>query len=252
MQQFPERKPQAIIILPNITGFMKRFAIALVFVLALAILAGCTQSSPAASPQPDMTQAPATQPQFTPEAAEMTATPATTTAAPIETVTIIHYVEEEKAWKDSKIQIAFRAPSSWEVTTWQVDLPEGSQGLEFKTQLVPGDVFYIMTFPISRNQDQDYRNKVRMWAPEPDETTVTINNIVFDRFESTSNGKTQVAYVARKASANDIGYSSMIYFIADGSTPFEKEDFENVVRSFAYLSKDTAISATGYEIPRVR
>jgi hypothetical protein len=226
---------------------MKRFAIALVFVIALVILAGCTQSSPAANPRPDVTQV-----STNPEVPATTAAPAKTTAAPVVTVTVIRFVETEKTWKDSTHQITFRAPESWAVTTRQMTTPDDSQGLLFQTDLVSGDIFYIQTFPISRNQDQDYRNAFRKWAPAPDETTVTINSIVFDRFESTSNGKTQVGYVARKSSANDLGYSSIIYFIADGSTQFEKDDFEDVVQSFAYLSKDTALTATGYEIPRVR
>lgn len=226
---------------------MKRSAITLILVIALVILAGCTQSQPAASPRPDVTQVPGI-----PDVPATTAAPAKTTAAPVVTVTVIRYVETEKAWKDSTHQITFRAPESWTVTTRQQTTPDDSQGLLFQTNLVSGDVFYIQTFPISRNQDQDYRNAFRKWAPAPDETTVTINSIVFDRFESTSNGKTQVGYVARKSSANDIGYSSVIYFIADGSTQFEKDDFEDVVGSFAYLTKDTAITATGYEIPRVR
>jgi hypothetical protein len=241
----PECKPQTIIILPNKTGFMKRSAIALILVIALVILTGCTQSQPAAIPQPDVTQVTVTQPPFT-------ATAPITTSAPVVTVTIIRYVVPEKAWKDTSLQITFKAPQDWSVTTRQLSTPEGSQGLLYQTDLVAGDVFYIQTFPISRNQDQDYRNAFRKWGPAPEESTVTINSIVYDRFESTNNGRTQVGYVARKASASDIGYSSVIYYITDGSTPFEREDFETVVESFAYLAKDKAQSATGYEIPRVR
>lgn len=226
---------------------MKRSAIALIFVIALVLLCGCTQSQPAAPPQPVVTAVPAT-----PEPTETPAAPAITTAAPVVTVTVIRHVEVQKAWKDSDLRIAFKAPSSWDVTTLRMNLAEGSQGLEYKTQLVPGDVFYIMTFPISRNQDQDYRNIFRMWAPAPEESTVTINSIVFDRFESTKEGKTQVAYVARKSSANDLGYSSVIYFVADSAKQFEKDDFEDVVQSFAYLNKDTADTAPGNEIPRIR
>jgi hypothetical protein len=138
------------------------------------------------------------------------------------------------------------------VTTQQADLPEGSQGLEFTTTLVPNDIFTITTFPISRNQDQDYRNRFRQWKPAPAESTVTIGNIVFDRFESAGSGKTQVGYVGRKSSANDLGYSSVISFIADDARPFEKEDFENVVQTFSYLNKQSVLTATGEEIPRVR
>ncbi len=231
----------------NKTGVMKRSAIAMILVIVLVMFSGCTQSQPAATPQPVVTQVPATQ-----EITETPAAPKITTAAPVVTVTVIRHVEVQKAWKDSDLRIAFKAPSSWEVTTWRMDLPEGSQGLEYKTQLVPGDVFYIMTFPISRNQDQDYRNIFRMWAPAPEESTVTINNIVFDRFESTKEEKTQVAYVGRKSSANDLGYSSVIYFVADSTKQFEIDDFEDVVQSFTYLGKDTAATATGNEIPRIR
>ncbi len=231
---------------------MKRSAIVLILIIALVVLAGCTQSQQATTSQTDLTQAPATQPPAAPDVQETTATSEKITAAPVVTVTVIRHVEVQKAWKDADLRIAFNAPSSWEVTTWKMDLPEGSQGLEYKTQLLTGDVFYIMTFPISRNQDQDYRNIFRMWAPAPEETTVTINNIVFDRFESTSDGKTQVAYVARKSSANDLGYSSVIYYVSDGTKQFEKDDFEDVVQSFAYLTKDTAATATGDEIPRIR
>lgn len=226
---------------------MKRSAIALILVIALVILSGCTQSQPAATPQPDVTLVPTTQ-----DIQETTGAPQKTTAAPVVTVTVIRRVEVQKAWKDSNLRITFNAPSSWDVTTWRRDLPEGSQGLEYKTQLVSGDVFYIMTFPISRNQDQDYRNIFRMWAPAPEESTVTINTIVFDRFESTKDEKTQVAYVARKSSANDLGFSSVIYYVADTTKQFEKDDFEDVVQSFAYLSKDTAAAAPGTEIPRIR
>lgn len=225
---------------------MQRSAIPLIFVIALVIFAGCTQNQPA------VPQVITTQPTATSEVQATTGVTAQTIATPAATVTVIHYVETQKAWKDSTHQFTFRAPESWAVTTHQMTTPDDSQGLLFQTDLVQGDVFTIQTFPISRNQDQAYRNAFRKWAPAPDETTVTINTIVFDRFESTRNGKTQVGYVARKSSANDLGYSSVIYFIADGSTPFEKDDFEEVVQSFAYLSKKTAITATGYEIPRVR
>jgi predicted small lipoprotein YifL len=222
---------------------MKRILIAFVLIVALALAAGCTQSQPAPVPQPDQTQPPATQ--------IVQETPAVmATTAPAATVTVVRYVETQKAWKDSTIQIAFRAPASWQVATRQVDTPEGSQGLEYKTELVKGDVFYIMTYPISRSQDQDYRNKIRMWTPAPAETTVTINGIVFERFESAGEGNTQVAYVARKSSANDIGFSSVIFYTADNAKAFQKDDFEDVIASFSYLTKESKETAPGTEIPR--
>lgn len=227
---------------------MKRIVFALVLIVALAVVAGCTQSQPAPVPQPVVTSPAVTQPPATPAVQETPAVPAT--SAPVATVTIVRYVETQKAWKDSTIQIAFKAPASWQVAGRQVDSPEGSQGLEYKTELVKGDVFYIMTYPISRSQDQDYRNKIRMWAPAPVETTVTINGIVFDRFESAGNGETHVAYVARKSSANDIGFSSVIFYTADDSKQFQKDDFEDVVATFSYLTKDNKATAPGTEIPR--
>lgn len=230
---------------------MKRSAAVLVIIVLFAILAGCTQSQPATLATPVVTQVPATQSPVT-EVIPATSAAPVATSVPVQTVTVIRYVVPDKTWKDSKLQITFATPETWAVTTHQMSLPDGSQGLEFKTDLVAEDAFYIITFPISRNQDQDYRNAFRKWTPVPDETTVTINKIVFDRFESTFNGMTKVGYVARKSSANDLGYSSVIYFIADDSRQFQQDDFEKVVQSFAYLAKTDVPAAAGEEIPRVR
>ena len=230
---------------------MKRFAAVLVLIVLSALIAGCTQPQTAVPATPVATQEPAAQPPATEVIPATPAAPAAT-SVPVQTVTVIRYVVPDKTWKDSKLQITFKVPENWAVTTHQMSLPDGSQGLEFKTDLVAEDAFYIMTFPISRNQDQDYRNSFRKWTPVPDESTVTINNIVFDRFESTFNGMTKVGYVARKSSANDLGYSSVIYFIADDSKQFQQDDFEKVVQSFAYLTKTGAPSAAGEEIPRIR
>jgi hypothetical protein len=179
----------------------------------------------------------------------MTAVP---TSAPQVTVTVIHYIVPAKAWKDTELHFAFEAPQDWTVKTRQLSMPEGSQGLEYQTDLVSNGVFYIRTYPISLNQDQAYRDTFRTWVPAPVESTVTYNNIVYDRFESTSYGKTQIGYVARKGSANDIGYASVLVLTADASRPFEKEDFEKVVSSFAYFTKERAATVQGGEIPRVR
>jgi hypothetical protein len=173
-----------------------------------------------------------------------------TTSAPKEIVTVIRYVVPVKAWKNSDLHFGFDAPQDWAVTTRQLTTPDGSQGLEFQTDLIANNIFYIRTFPVSRNQDQDYRNTFRKWVPAPDETTATYNTIVYDRFESVSNGKAQIGYVGRKSSANDIGYSSVIVFTTDASHSFQREDFENVVASFAYFTSDKASTMTGYEIPR--
>lgn len=215
-------------------------------VIALVIISGCTQSAPAPVPQPDQTQVPAVV--TTPVDPAATAR----VSAPVETVTVIHYVYAEKAWKDSNRHIAFKAPENLKVTTWQMNSQEGTQGLEFQTDIVSNNLFYIRTFPISKNQDQEYRDTFRKWDPKPTESTVTINTIVYDRFESTKGGKTQVGYVARKSSANDLGYSSVLVFTADASHPLEKEDFEKVVASFGYFTIDQAATIQGEEIPQVR
>ncbi|PKL69197.1 MAG: hypothetical protein CVV30_06365 [Methanomicrobiales archaeon HGW-Methanomicrobiales-1] len=226
---------------------MKHFGIGiLIFLIALLLSAGCTQSSPAPIQQPVATAATLLP---TPVVTPMSAA---TTSAPQVTVTVIHYIVPTKVWKDAELHITFTAPQDWEVMTQRMSMPEGSQGLMYKTELVPNDVFSVVTYPISLNQDQTYRNTFRGWNPAPVESTVTYNGITFDRFESTKDGMTHVGYVAQKASASDIGFSSVIVFTADAAHPFEKEDFDTVVASFVYLTKDNAATMPGEEIPRVR
>ncbi len=69
---------------------------------------------------------------------------------------------------------------------------------------------------MSLNEDQAFRNTFRAW-PASVQTTVTINGIIFDRFESTGNGVSHVGYVAQKGSANDLGFSSVLQYTADES-----------------------------------
>jgi hypothetical protein len=157
-----------------------------------------------------------------------------------------------KAWKDSGLHIAFSAPQNWNVTTMPVRLPEGSQGLIYQTNLDPNRAFNLTTFPISLSDDQAYRDTFRTWDPAPNQTTVRINGIVFDRFESTQSGRSHIGYVAQKASANDIGFSSVLEFTTDSSRPFDREDFEKVVASFSYFTARNASSVPGEEIPRIR
>jgi len=226
---------------------MKHFGTGILIILiALLLSAGCIQSSPTPSPQPVATAITTTAP---PALTPMTTV---TTSAPQVIVTVIHYIVPTKVWKDSELHITFAAPQDWTVTTWRMSLPEGSQGPEYLTTLVPKDVFSIRTYPISLNQDQGYRNTFRTWDPVPVESTVTLNGITYDRFESTKDGKTHVGYVAQKASASDIGFSSVLVYTTDTSRPFEKEDFETVVASFAYFTTRQADTMPGEEIPRVR
>ena len=79
-----------------------------------------------------------------------------------------------------------------------------------------------------------------------------MQGITYDCFESPKDGKTHVGYVARKSSANDLGFSSVLVFTADNSLPYQKEDYENIVASFTYLTTKLASIMSGQEIPRVR
>jgi hypothetical protein len=222
----------------------------LILFIALILSAGCTRSSPPPVPQP-VAKAP-TQPPATAVPPAETSPAVVTTSPPQVTVTLIHYIVPTKAWKDTELHFAFEAPQDWNVTTRLMSLPEGSQGLMYQTELVPDKVFSIITYPISLNQDQAYRDTFRKWSPAPVESTVTSNGIIFDRFESSMNGKTQVGYVVQKGSASDIGFASVLVYTTDTSRPFDKEDFEKVVASFTYFTKRQADTMPGKEIPRLR
>lgn len=222
---------------------MKHFGtVILVLFIAFLLAAGCTQPAPSSPPVTMATTA------TLPAATQMTPV---TTSTP-QTVIVIHSIMPTNVWKDSEHHFTFAVPQDWNVTTRQQNLPDGSQGLIFKTDLVKDDVFFITTYPISLSDDQAYRDTFRKWDPTPAESTVTLNNIIYDRFESTKNSKTHVGYVARKGSANDLGFSSVLVYTADQSHPFEKEDFETIVASFAYFTKDQAATRPGREITVVR
>jgi hypothetical protein len=168
-------------------------------------------------------------------------------------VTIIHYTVPTKEWKESDLHMAFKAPQDWNVTTRPLSQPEGSPGLVYQTDLVRNNVFYIITYPMSLNGDQAYRDSFRSWVPVPFQTTVTINGIKYDRFESSGNGTSHVGYVVQKGSASDLGFASvLVYTTDDVSRPFDKADFEKVISSFTYFTSRDAGSVTGEEIPLVR
>jgi len=222
----------------------------LLLIAALILAAGCTRSSPAPI-------APAVTPAVTPSPPAAvpaeTTVPSLTAVAPPATVTVIHNIVPLKAWKDSELHLAFEAPEDWNVTTRVASQPDSYQGHVYNTVLVPGGGFSIITYPVSLNQDQAYRDEFRGWTPAPVETTVTINGIVYGRFESTANGQTRVGYVVQKASASDIGFASVLIYMADNiSRPFDKGDFENVVSSFTYFTEKQVGNVSGEEIPRVR
>lgn len=225
---------------------MKYYALLLIAIIVFALfLAGCTQSSgtrPAtlvvtATTIP--TSEPTTLVPITPE-----------TTAPPQVVTIVHLVSRVKDIKDSELLFTLQVPEEWSVSTTRLQNPENYEGLVYRTDLVRDNVFFIHTYAISRSQDQAYRDQFRKWSPAPAETTVTVNGITYDRFETTANGITTVGYVARKGSANERGYASVLVFSADVNDRFQKQDFEKIVASFKYFSASSAGTMPGDEIPK--
>jgi hypothetical protein len=226
---------------------MKYYTLLLIVIMVFALfLAGCTQLSGTSHVTPVVTATTIPTPKPT--------TPVPTdpeTTVPRQVVTIIHQVSLVKDMKDSELLFTLQVPAEWSVSTHRLVNPDDSEGLVYQTDIVGDNVFYIQTYAISRSQDQAYRDQFRKWSPTPTtETTVTINKITYDRFESTSGGKTNVAYVAKKSSANERGYASVLVFSADNNNRFEKDDFEKIVASFRYFGAGSASAIPGEEIPR--
>lgn len=225
---------------------MNYYAIPLmVIVVAGLFFAGCTQSSGnvPVSPSVPAVSAGIPDPGVTPDAA--------VTGTPQQVVTVIRQVSLTRDIKDTELLFALQVPIEWQVSTYRPESPENSEGLTYRTDLLPNDTFVIYTYTASRGQDQAYRDEFRKWSPVPAETTVTLNGITCDRFESVSGGKARVAYVARKGSANERGYASVLVFTADTGNRFEKDDFEKVVSSFRYFTAYTAGTVPGEEIVRI-
>jgi hypothetical protein len=224
---------------------MKYYAVILMLVLVPGIFfAGCSQPSGTVPVTPAVMQTSAPAP--------VPATPVPTTeqtGAPLQVVTVLHQVSQVKNIRDPELLFTLQVPVEWNVTTYRMNTADPEVML-YKTDLIADNVFSVYTYTVSRSQDQAYRDQYRKWSPAPVETTVTINSIVYDRFESTSGSKITVAYVARKSSANERGYASVIVFTADTGNRFEKDDFERIVSSFRYFSADAAATLPGEEIPR--
>lgn len=226
---------------------MKYSTLLLTGIMIFALfLAGCTQSSGTRPVTPVVTAT--TIP--TPEPTAPVQTPAIT-AAPRQVVTVIHQVSLTKDIKDSELLFTLQVPEEWSVSTYRLKNSDNSEGLVYQTDIVRDNVFYIQTYAISHSQDQTYRDQFRKWSSDPvTETTVTINDITYDRFESIADGKINVAYVAKKSSANERGYASVLVFSADNNNRFEKDDFEKIVASFKYFGAGSASAMPGDEIQR--
>jgi uncharacterized membrane protein YgcG len=232
---------------------MKWYTIPLVVIMVFGILlAGCMQLSgtgpvttvvPVTSPPPAEPATPA------PIAIE-TAVPAAAVPGALQPdVTIIHRISAVRDVKDSERLFSLQVPVDWNVSTHRLANPENFEGFMYQTDLVRNNTFFIHTFTDYHSRDQNYRDEFRRWVPAPAETVVTINGITFDRFESTAHGTINVTYVARKNSVNEYGYLSVLAFSADASDRFEKEDYDRVVASFRYYTKDDISKMPGEEIP---
>ena len=148
----------------------------------------------------------------------------------------------------SELLFTLKVPEDWNATTvWERGYGTW-EGYYFYTHLgveepvhnqtgIAGGInrtrITIMTYAITRNQDQDYRNDYRQnWIPTPVESVETINGITFNRFESKGEG-TAVAYVVKKTSANEKGYATVIWYYVSSSEC--QEEIENIIHTFRYL-----------------
>jgi len=217
---------------------MKCYPILILITIILVGVTGCTQSViPEPTPSDNQTGQP------TPSGNGTISSNVTPVATPDRALLkMIPY-------KDTRLRIAFYVPEDWFVSTRQVPKPEGAEGLAYRTDLLNDNRFYIITYTVSRNEDQAYRNEIRRtWIPTPQETTVVIHGITYDRFESSLAGTTNVSYVVRKSSANELGYASILSFTTKGSDPDELSEFMRVVSSFRYFTGSEARNIPGTEI----
>ena len=219
----------------------------IVLLVAVVITAGCVGGDKETVVEPVQTTAlsvstpPTVQPPFTAD----THKKIIVTSSPLKTI------------KDSELWFTMQVPESWEVKTGRISNPEGYEGLVYMTYLHDNPVpfntheFYIITYAISRSQDQSFRNYYRdKWTPLPNESTIIINGITFDRFESKTDNDVQVAYVVRKISANERGFASVIEYSLDSSSQYQRKDFESFISTFQYEGAKEIKSAAGEEIKR--
>ena len=217
---------------------VKKIALPLMAILLLgSLFAGCTQT---AGTVPLTTIVP----QPTPSPTQTVTTAATTVPQPV--VTLVRYVSQKKDIWDPDLMFALQVPVEWNVSTTRLiksDIPD------YRTDLVAADVFSVYSYYFSQDKDRAYRDRFGQWSPAPAVTTAKINDLTFDRFESASDGRTRVAYIVQKNSANERGYVSVMVFTALDNNRFEKDDFEKVVSSFRYVSGKSAGTEPCEEIP---
>ncbi len=157
-------------------------------------------------------------------------------------------VSLDKTLKDSVLNFAVNVPENWNGTTTLMNNPEGYEGLSYNTSFIldtgkpvftENEEFSIITYAITRGQDQDLRNNIRaQWIPKPQESTVMIHGITVDRFQSDVHGYTTIAYVVRKGSANEKGFASLIYVnVSEPKSAYGVKTYEEIVQSFRYLTQ---------------
>ncbi len=213
----------------------------LILVLAVCMFtAGCVQVS-GSSPLP-----PAVPATVVPVPEPEIVVPAIATRVPTEVVTVVRYTSLPRKLRDSELLFTLEVPAEWNVSTYRLMKSDFS---DFRTELVPGDIFSIYSYPVTDSREQDFRDRFRGLFPATSETALTINGIRYDRFEGKAGGNTTVAYIVRATSANEHGYVSVLLFTARDSHRFELEDFENVVSSFRYFGVRSAAKVPGEEIP---
>ena len=212
-----------------------------IVVFTCIFLAGCVQPSDKNPVTPAVSQAAVQSPE------PVTTVPlAAVTDTPAAVATVIRYVSPPRDLKDSKLLFMLQVPAAWNVSTLQLTKSDTS---DYRTDLVTGNIFSIISYPAFRSREQEFREEFRQWSPAAAGTGVTINGIRYERFESRADGNTTVAYLPNTNSANERGYASVLIFVARDCNRFDTEDFEAVVSSFRYISAASAAASPGEEIP---
>jgi hypothetical protein len=169
----------------------------------------------------------------------------------------ISFAAPLKILKDYDSGFTIQVPASWDVITEKMPIPEGYSGIVYLTSLynnqgfVNTHEFFILTYASSRDYDQTMRTYFRdTWTPKAMETTVRINGITLDRFESKITDDISVAYVARKSSANERGFASVIECSVNTSSEYNQQDYESNISRFRYLDANSIKTAPGEEIKK--
>ena len=236
-----------------------RCAFLVAFLMGILILiAGCTSPQEIAAAGPDNESgvhtipAGTTVPTVSPPLSVITSSSPTATP---QKVTVLS--GPLKTIKDPELWFTMQVPESWAVMTKQASNPQGYEGLVYVTYLHDDPIrfnlhdFYITTYAISRDNDQALRTYFRKtWIPVPNESTVTIHGIIFDRFESGNNTHVKVVYVGRKSTANARGFANIIEYSIDSSSQYQQEDFEALILTFHYIAAEDIQDTAGEEIKR--